>query len=319
MRLPEKPQQWQVGIILAIGVLSVSTTAIFIRLSIQAAGVQGVGFSLFLAASRLTLASLILLPAWKNLRQNQVSPQAYYYAGAAGLCLALNFATWITSLSFTSIAASTTLVTTNPVWVAILSWLWFKEKPSKFTVIGITIAMLGGILIALGDKSTGETLSNPLLGDILALVGAWMVSLYFLLGREAQRRGLGIGGYSVLAYGTAAVLLLPLPLLFGSSYLGYPNIVYVYVLLMAIFSQLVAHTSFNWSVRWISPTTVTLAILGEPVLSSFLAFLLFSEIPQPLVVFGAFLLLLGVAIAVVGGRMRKRLDNPDIDDLTSIY
>ncbi|MGK7875929.1 MAG: DMT family transporter [Xenococcaceae cyanobacterium] len=302
MRFPKKPLQWQIGIILVIGVLAVSTAAIFIRLSIEAAGVRGIGFSLFLAASRLTLAAIILLPAWDSLRQTQVSPRGYYYAGGAGFCLALHFATWITSLSFTSIAASTTLVTTNPVWVAVLSWLWFKEKPTRLTVVGITVALLGCILIALGDKGALGGSSNPLLGDFLALVGAWMASLYFLLGREAQQSGLGIGGYIAIAYSSAAVVLLPLPLVFGSSYFGYPNVVYLYILLMALLSQLVGHTSFNWAVRWISPTLVTLAILFEPVGSSFLSFLFFREVPPSLVLLGGLVLLVGVGTAIIGGR-----------------
>jgi len=120
------------------------------------------------------------------------------YAGAAGLCLALHFATWITSLSFTSIAASTTLVTTNPVWVALLSWLWLKEKPNALTILGIGVAFGGGVLIALGDTGAVTAGSNPPLGNFLALVGAWMASLYFLLGREAQQRGLGM---TAIAFG----------------------------------------------------------------------------------------------------------------------
>ena len=298
----KKPLQWQVGLILVIGVLAVSTSAIFIRLSIEAAGVRGVGFSLFLAASRLTLAAIILLPAWRSLGQTQASPRAYYYAGSAGLCLAVHFATWITSLSFTSIAASTTLVTTNPVWVSVLSWLWFKEKPTRLTVTGIAVALAGGILIAVGDKGAIGQGSNALLGDLLALAGAWTVSLYLLLGREAQGCGLGIGGYIVIAYSTAAAILLPLPLVFGSSYVGYPNVVYWYILLMAVLSQLVGHTSFNWAVRWISPTLVTLAILFEPVGSSFFGFFFFREVPSPLVLLGGLILLAGVATAVVGGK-----------------
>lgn len=282
------------------GVFAVSTAAIFIRLAIAAAGVRGVGFSLFLAASRLTIASLVLLPAWRNLRQTQLSPGALRYACAAGICLSVHFATWITSLSFTSIAASTTLVTTNPVWVALLSWLWFKEKLTKLTVLGIGVAFLGGVLIGLGDAGTVTAGNNPPLGNFLALVGAWMASLYFLLGREAQRRGLGIGTYVVVAYSTGALVLLPLPLLLGSTYLGYPVAVYFYILLMAIASQVVGHTTLNWAVRWISPTLVTLTILFEPVSSSFLGCLLFNEVPRLLVLVGAVVLLGGVAIAIAG-------------------
>jgi drug/metabolite transporter (DMT)-like permease len=298
----KKPQSWQVGIILTAGVLAVSTSAILIRLCFTAAQENGVGFSLFIAASRLTLASLFLLPAWVRLRPTTVPTVAYYYAGAAGACLALHFATWITSLSLTSIAAATTLVTTNPIWVALICWLWFQEKPTKLTVIGMIIALLGGVMIALGDgKIQGEN-TNFLGGDFLALAGAWTVSFYLLLGREAQRHGLGVGSYSAIAYTTAAVLLLPLPLLFGSGYLDYPNLVYGWVLLMAILPQLVGHTSFNWSIRWLSPTVVTLAVLGEPIASSLLGWLIFAEIPSLSVLGGGIILLLGVATAVIGTR-----------------
>lgn len=300
MKILKQPLPWQVGLVLVAGVFAVSTAAIFIRLAIASAGVRGVGFSLFLSASRLAIASLLLLPAWRNLKPSQLSPGALRYAAAAGICLAAHFATWITSLSFTSIAASTTLVTTNPVWVALLCWLWFKEKLTRLTVVGIGVAFVGGVLIALGDTGAVSAGNNPPLGNFLALVGAWMASLYFLLGREAQRRGLGIGSYVVVAYSTGALVLLPLPLIVGSNYVGYPVAVYAYILLMAVLSQVVGHTTLNWAVRWISPTLVTLAILFEPVGSSFLGYLIFNEVPGLLVLVGAGVLLSGVAIAISG-------------------
>lgn len=301
------PRSWQVGLVLGIGVFAVSTAAILIRLAMTEAEARGVGFSLFLAASRLAIASLLLLPAWRNLQPTQLNPGALRYATAAGVCLALHFATWISSLSFTSIAASATLVTTNPVWVALLSWLWLKEKLSKLTVLGIGVALTGGILIALGDTGATATGTNPLLGNFLALVGAVLVSLYFLLGREAQRRGLGIGSYVVVAYSTGALVLLPLPFLFGINYVGYPVAVYVYLLLMAITSQLIGHTTINWAVRWISPTLVTLAILFEPISSSILGYLIFKEVPGLPVLMGAVVLLIGVAISIFGGREKSTL------------
>jgi len=300
MKILKQPLPWQVGLVLVAGVFAVSTAAIFIRLAIASAGVRGVEFSLFLSASRLAIASLLLLPAWRNLKPSQLSPGALRYAAAAGICLAVHFATWITSLSFTSIAASTTLVTTNPVWVALLCWLWFKEKLTRLTLLGIGVAFVGGVLIALGDTGAVSAGNNPPLGNFLALVGAWMASLYFLLGREAQRRGLGIGSYVVVAYSTGALVLLPLPLIVGSNYVGYPVAVYAYILLMAVLSQVVGHTTLNWAVRWISPTLVTLAILFEPVGSSFLGYLIFNEVPGLLVLVGAGVLLSGVAIAIAG-------------------
>ncbi|MBR8828734.1 MAG: EamA family transporter [Gomphosphaeria aponina SAG 52.96 = DSM 107014] len=127
-------------------------------------------------------------------------------------------------------------ISTNPVWVALFSWVWLKEKPPKMMVVGITVALTGAIFIALGDTGGGGENSNPLLGNILALLGSVIVSIYIICGREAQRQGLGIGGYIAIAYTTGALLLLPLPLLFGAGYCCYPQVVYLYIFLMAVFS-----------------------------------------------------------------------------------
>jgi drug/metabolite transporter (DMT)-like permease len=295
--------KWKIVIVLILGIISVSSAAIFIRLAIAAVGVKSIGFSLFLAASRLIFASLMLIPVWKRVIQNRVSSKAYYYAVAAGLSLALHFASWITSLSFTSIAASTTLVTTNPIWIALISWFWWKEKPKKLTLLGIGIALLGSVIIAFGDRSISrESFDNSLFGNFLATLGALMASFYFLFSTQSQKLGLNISGYIAIAYTTAALILLPLPLLFGASYFGYPNLVYIYVFLMAIVSQLIGHTSFNWAVKYISPTLVSLTILFEPIGASLLGFIIFKEIPSFSVLTGGVILLMGVGIALLGIR-----------------
>lgn len=306
--MEQKPATWQVSVVLAIGILAVSTAAILVRLAIQSAGMSGAGFSLVLAGARLTIASLILLPAWRSVGQRAPTPLAWRYAIAAGIMLALHFATWITSLSYTSIAASTTLVTTNPIWVALLSWLWLGERPHRSTLIGMGIALSGGMLIGLGGSNSVSAGTNPLVGNGLAIVGAWTVSLYFLLGREAQRQGFSLGSYAAVAYSVAAIVLLPLPLLVGASYTGYPAITYGYILLTALLPQLIGHTSFNWSVRWISPTLVTLAILLEPVLASLMGYFLFDEIPGWSVLLGTLILLVGVAIAALTAKPAPKGD-----------
>jgi len=302
MNIAKKPPNWSIALLLIIGVLAVSTASILIRLANMKAGAGGLGFSLVLAASRLTLSALILLPAWPKIQWHTLQPGARRYAAAAGLCLALHFALWITSLSYTSIAASTALVTTSPVWVALLSRFWFGEKLSKMSIAGITIALIGGMAIALGSTGADNAGNTQLFGNFLALTGSWAVSLYLLLGREAQRRGLGIGGYIAIAYTVSAIVLLPLPFAFGTSYTGYPNIVYLYILLTAALPQLVGHTILNWAVVQISPTLVTLAILFEPVAASCLGYLLFGEMPAPAVLTGAGVLLFGVATATFGAQ-----------------
>lgn len=177
-----------------VGILAVSTAAIWIRLAIASAGLRGVGFSLVLAATRLTMASVLLIPTWHRVRWQQIPSGAIFYACAAGAILALHFAAWITSLSYTSIAAATTLVNTNSLWIALLSWLCFGEKPTWRMGLGMGIALTGGILIGWGSAAGTAVGSHPLFGNVLALAGAWAVSAYLLLGREAQQRGLEFGG-----------------------------------------------------------------------------------------------------------------------------
>ncbi len=295
-----QPKLWQLSVVLIIGILAVSAAAIFIRLAMDSAANYTIGFSLFLSAFRLVIAALILLPTSRKIKQQvKVTSQTYYLAIAAGICLGFHFATWISSLAFTSVAASTTLVTTNPIWVALFARWWFKEKLSDQTAIAIAIALFGSVLIAIGDSNSISNNSNSLLGAILALIGAIMASLYIIFSRQAQQQGLSLTSYITIAYSTAALILLPLPVLFGASYGGYPQEVYIYGFLMAIFCQIIGHTSFNWALRWLSPTIVTLCILVEPVGSSILAWIILQEIPSIRVIVGGLILLLGVTIAVV--------------------
>ncbi len=291
--------------VVIIGVMAISIGSLLVRLALKSADQSGIGFSLVIAAIRLTGASLIVLPTALKIQWRSLSFQALIYAVAAGCCLAFHFATWITSLSYTSIAASTTLVTTTPIRVAILSKFWLNEKLSPGKMIGIAVAFLGGIMIGLSETQTGSFYSNPLLGDSLALIGAWAVSFYIMFGREAQQRGFSIGGYVMVAYTVAALILLPLPLVFGVGYTNYPASVYFYLLLMAIIPQLIGHTSFNWAINKISPTLVTLAILFEPIGSSFLGDLFFNEVPPLSVLIGGIIILTGVAIAVINSELKS--------------
>lgn len=284
-------------LVLTIGIFTVSTAAPLARLAMTASGERSVGFSLILAASRLTLAALALIPTWYKFYHQPPSAQAVRYAIAAGVALAIHFATWISSLAYTSIAASTILVTTNPVWVALLSWLWLKEKLSQQILAGVAISLIGGLIVGLSDQSSSEAVTNVWLGNSLAIVGAWGASFYFLLGRQAQQQDLGISSYVAIAYTVAALILLPIPLLTHTPYFGYSPNVYGYILLMAILPQLIGHTSLNWSIRWISPTVITLIILLEPVLASLLGYALFQEVPTIQVLIGSIILLAGVAIA----------------------
>ncbi|MGB0561227.1 MAG: DMT family transporter [Spirulinaceae cyanobacterium] len=301
----QKRAPLSVAIVLLVGVMGIATSAVMIRLAIAAAGTSGVGFSLFIAAMRMVIAALVLAPSWRNFSPRQVSRGAIWMAIAAGLCLALHVAAWISSLSFTSITASTTLVTTNPIWVALLGWLWYGDRPRRLTQWGIVIALAGSSAIVFGNTGSNAPLlagSQPLLGNSLALFGAWLASAYMLLGRAAQQQGLSLGHYSAIAYTTAAILLLPLPGLLGVPYLGYPWAAYGAIAGMAVLGQLVGHTSINWSLTRLSPTLVSLCLLFEPVGASLLGAIVFGELPTLNIWFGAAIVLAGVALATVGER-----------------
>lgn len=293
-----QPRLWQLTVVLAIGILSVSASAIFVRLAMDTANNYTIEFSLFLAAFRLIIAAVILLPTWRKIKQVKVSNQTYYFAVAAGIFLGLHFATWISSLAFTSVAVATTLITTIPVWTALIARWWFKEKISFKNAIAICIALFGSVVIALADSSSSSNNPNSLLGAILAMVGAIMASLYIICGKQAQQQGLSLNSYIAIAYSTSALILLPLPLLFGGTYQGYPQEVYLYGLLMAIVSQIIGHTSFNWALRWLSSTFVTLCTLIEPIGSSSLAWIFLKEVPSQGVIIGGLILLFGVGIVL---------------------
>ncbi|MEM6447061.1 MAG: DMT family transporter [Cyanobacteria bacterium P01_D01_bin.123] len=298
MERSSRPTRWQLVSVLTVGVLAVSTAAVLIRLALQAGNTRGVGFSLMLAEFRVAIASLCLLPVWRARATAPLESKAIACSIGAGIFLALHFATWITSLSYTSVAASVTLVTTNPIWVAIFTWFGWGERPTRTTAVGIALGLVGGGTIGAADwLATG---TSTWLGNGLALTGAIAASLYLLLGRSAQRRGLAWQTHAAIAYVTATLVLLPLPPLWGVSYVNWSPSVYGWALLLALGPQLLGHTSLNWSVRWISPTLVTLVLLLEPLGAGLLAFWIFGEVPEPHIWLGAGIVLSGVAIAAVG-------------------
>ncbi len=294
-----RPAPARVALILTVGVLAVSFAAIFIRLARDAANSDSSFFALLIAFGRILVASCISVPlGLVALRQDRPSKRALWLSVGAGLGLALHFAFWISSLSFTSIAASTAIVTTNPIWLSLWAWLVWKKPPARPVLIGIGVAFAGGMVVALGDGGGSSIAPNPLLGNGLSLLGAFAVSAYYLLGRAAQNAGLSLAAYAGVAYGSAALFLAPLPLIFGVPYLGYSLETYLWIALLGLVPQLIGHTSFNWAVKYLDPAIVTMVILLEPIGSAFAAAVLFREIPSVLTICGAGLLLLGVFIAV---------------------
>ncbi len=287
---------------LSVAVVAVSLAAIFIRLA-DAPGVV-------VAWWRMAIAALVLAPvALRALRRTPLTRATLLPTAAAGVLLGVHFATWISSLSYTSVAASVALVSTTPLWVALLSWAFLKQAPTLTVLVGVLLAVAGGAVIGFGDAlgtTASATAPAPLLGDALALVGAVAVAGYLLLGRVAQRRGLSIDAYAGVAYAVAALVLLPLPWLAGASYVAYPAATFAWVVALALVPQLIGHTGINYAMRHLDPTRVATATLLEPVGAGLLAFLVFAEAPSAVTLIGASVLLFGVVLTVRTGRVEPR-------------
>lgn len=273
-----------------LGVMTVSTAAILIRLA------QVEAHSLVIAAWRLTLATLILSPIVLSTRRSELRRLTRREWGstlASGLLLALHFATWITSLAYTSVAASVVLVTTQPLFVGLASHLLLRERLARGMVVALILATAGGILIGLGDLGEG---THQLWGDALALVGAIAAAGYFLIGRRLRAR-LSLLAYVFPVYGTAALTLMAVMRISGFPALPHRPQTWASLLLLALGPQVLGHSSLNWALRYLSATYVTLAMLGEPIGSTLLAWWLLGERPSPWAVIGGALILAGIAVA----------------------
>lgn len=287
--------------VLAAALVAISFAAVLVRLA-DAPGVV-------VAFYRMLIASVVILPiTLRSLRRSPIRGRAMWLTVAAGALLALHFAAWITSLSYTSIAASVTLVATTPLWVALIAWLALGIAPTLGVMIGVVLAVAGAAVIGFSDLDAG---THPLLGDALALAAGVAAAGYFLLGRTVQRGGVSLGAYVGTAYAFAAMFLLPLPYLFGFSYLDYPTSTFVWVALLALVPQLIGHTGINFATKYVNPTLVATLILAEPVGSGILAYLFFNERPTVNTLFGAALLLLGLVLTVRASPMNTLASDRD--------
>lgn len=279
---------------LALGVLAVSTAAVLIK----ACEAPPLG----IAAWRLGLAALGFLAASAVRRRSPLapfSPQALRLAAVAGLFLGIHFAAWIVSLRLTTVTSSVVLVTTTPLWVGLGSLIVLREPPARSLWIGLALALLGSGLVTFSDRTPAGDAPDPLLGDLLALAGAWAASVYFLVGRRVQQ-AVDTHSYVTVVYSVAALVLVAMALAAGTPLAGYSSRDWILLALLALVPQGLGHTLLNRSLRHFPAGVVAVALLGEPVGASALAWLALGEsvgLPQAV---GAALILAGVAWASKG-------------------
>ena len=289
-------------LVLGIGVAIVSTASILIRLA-QADGAS----SAIIAAGRLTIAALLMAPyalSRAGPELLRIKRKELFLCAASGLLLGAHFWTWIASLEHTSVASSTALVTTNPIWVAVLSAWLLREKPGRVQIAGITLTIIGTLLIFLADNTHSGATTAPLLGNSLALLGALAASGYLLIGRGI-RSDLSLLAYVWLTYSFAAVALMIAALASGESFGSVSSTGWLLIAALALGPQLMGHTSFNWALRRLSATFVAISILGEPIGSALLAWWLLDEHFVALQLAGFVVLLMGIFVAARAERATR--------------
>lgn len=291
-------------IVLPFGLLAASSAAIFIRLA------QTETPSLVIAAWRLTLATIILTPfalprGFKELKG--INIKTWMLLVLSGVFLAFHFWTWITSLAYTTVAISVVIVTTSPLWVVIFSTLILRQHIPKIVIFGLLVALVGGTIIGFGKacELRDGLICKPILqffegrdflGILLALAGAIFAAGYMLVGKKL-RSEMSTTAYIYVVYGVAAVVLLMGVLITRQNLTGYPAMNYLWFAALAVFPQLLGHSSFNWALKYLSAVYVSISLLIEPVFSTILAFLIFMEKPTIIDAFGAVFILVGIFMA----------------------
>jgi drug/metabolite transporter (DMT)-like permease len=273
------------------GIVSISFGAIFVRLAHAPAPT--------VAALRMVFASLILAPfvlaSSRAKRELAHLPRRdAVLLALAGFFLALHFILWVSSLSFTGVTSSVVFVTTNPLFVALYSMFFLRERVSRVFWLGLGLAILGGVIIGGSDAASGGSRWK---GDLLALAGAAAIAGYFLVG-SALRRRLTLIGYVFPVYSCAAVILLAAALASGASLAGQRRESYLYCFLMALVCQIFGHSLFNWALKHLAATVVTISVLGEPVGASILALIILREAPGVSAIVGGFSILLGIFLVL---------------------
>jgi drug/metabolite transporter (DMT)-like permease len=284
------------GLVLFLSVAAISWAAPLVRFTEAPALVISfwrLAFSVVLIAMVLTARG-----EWRAL--GRLRPAEWGIALLAGVFLAGHFVAWIASLALTTVAASVAIVSTAPIWVAVIGVVALGEHPSRRQWLGVLLAVAGTAWIGWGDFRGGE---DALRGDLLALLGAVLVAAYYVIGRRLRRR-IDIWPYVAVVYGCATLVLLmaaaaaAVPLVQGHG-----RVDWTVFLALAVGPMMIGHTGQNWALRYLPAYVVNLSLLGEPIGATLLAWLLpaIAEVPPLQTLMGGALILTGILLGMRKG------------------
>ena len=275
---------------IAIGVISVSLSAIFVKLSSAESAVIAFYRMLF---SVLIMSPVFLLKYKSELKLLQ--KRDWIFSIVAGVFLAFHFILWFESLNYTSVASSAVLVTLQPIFAFVGTYLFFKEKVAFQSIVAVIVAISGSLLISWGDFRVSGA---ALYGDGLALIACAFITGYLLFGQDVRKR-LSLMTYTMVVYSVSTITLFFYVLFMGQSFGPYESNDWLLFVMLAIVPNLLGHTLFNWSLKWVSTNTISIAILFEPVGAAILAFFIFNEKLILSQVIGGIIVILGILMFVL--------------------
>src|SRR5690625_3923884 len=271
-----------------IGVIAVSTSAIFVKLASGAPAGTIAFYRLFIAV--VLMLPTILLKYRAEIRS--ITKRDWMLAILSGVFLALHFILWFESLNYTSVASSVVLVTLQPIFAFVGTYIFFGERFSVAAIISMLITLIGSFIISCGDFQISGL---ALLRYILALLGAITVTVYFLLGQKL-RRSLSLMTYTFIVYGSSALTLLLYNIVLGNNFFQFTPNTWGWFFALAIIPTFFGHSLLNWALKWVSTSTISMAIVFEPIGASILAYIILKEhvtwsqwLGGTIVIFGLFL------------------------------
>ncbi|MEO0073414.1 MAG: DMT family transporter [candidate division WOR-3 bacterium] len=300
--------------VLLLGIIAVSFASIIIALLLEEYAVPAP----VIAAARLVFSSAVLAPVFwlrPGSRRSELGRVRWPLVILAALLLAAHFATWVESLNHTTVASSVVLVALNPIFAATLAPLLLKERVTRRQWAAVGLGLVGAVVIA------GPAISRPgnTTGNLLAIAGALFAAGYLIAGRSL-RSGLSLLTYVYLVYTVCALLLVILVLLARVPCSGYRWQAYGLMLLLAFGPQLLGHTSFNYALRYLSAPAVAMGVLGEPIGTILLSWLLLCRVPRAYELAGGILICAGIYLAALQGRsLLGRFDNCTVRDRIEIH
>lgn len=281
--------------LLVLAQLAIGAAAIFARYALVGSGPA------WASALRLAIASLPLmaLAIVRGAYRGGDRSTDRWLIGA-GLLLGLHFVTWIDSLRYTTVAISTLLVTTTPVWTELFDRS-VRHGSLRVRALAIGIALVGVIIVIGWPSASG---SNPLLGAVLALVGSFAIGGYLTIVRRVGENPALRERYSTVAivgrtYPIAAIAVTVIALVMHDRFPAAHDLTaWGGILAMALISQLLGHTALNAALRTLTSTVVAMTTLLEPLVAALFAAWLFSERLGPLTTLGGALVIVGIAVLV---------------------